>query len=252
MMKCDCGNEVNEDECWDPGVNIKLFEGKGMKVCKKCWLNSFSKKRINLIQEYIESLKIKYTPPTYEIIKIITDKKNLEIGNFYLLGSSKICFYGGTKQIGPHTHYLFEPLDLSNGYIIDNENKITKEYEQSLPKNLLPPKELMDYVASRPVYHMIGAIVDKTMELKEDNYQLIKLTSEWSNDFGSIQQTGISKPFVFKEKTLLEELELTEADLNNADIKKVVEDLENWGNKGTYAECFRITKELVGLYKERG
>lgn len=30
MIKCDCGNEVNENECWDPGVRIKLFEGKGL------------------------------------------------------------------------------------------------------------------------------------------------------------------------------------------------------------------------------
>ena len=25
MIKCDCGNEVKEDECWDPGIRIKLL-----------------------------------------------------------------------------------------------------------------------------------------------------------------------------------------------------------------------------------
>ena len=64
-------------------------------------------------------------------------------------------------------------------------------------------------------------------------------------------QTGTPKPFTFKEKTLLEELELTEGDLNNDDIKKVVTDLENWKNKETYTEALRITKELAKLYKER-
>ena len=82
-------------------------------------------------------------------------------------------------------------------------------------------------------------------------YQLIELTSEWSNDFGDVLKTGKPKPFVFKQKTLLEELELTEDDLNNEDIKKAVTELENWKNKETYTEALRITKELAKLYKER-
>jgi hypothetical protein len=50
---------------------------------------------------------------------------------------------------------------------------------------------------------------------------------------------------------MLEELELTEDDLNNEDIKKTVTDLENWKNEETYQKAMKISKELIKLYKER-
>lgn len=247
-MKCNCGNEVDENECWDPGARIKLFEGKGLKFCKKCWLNEFSTKRVVLIKEYIDSLNIKYTPPTYKIIKTITEIKEFEVGQHYLLGGKKtLVYYAGFYR----KDHWFVPLDLSEGYIIDGFNNFENDTQPKIPNEYLPPKELMDFVCSRPSFHLLPELIKMTMAMKDNSYQLIELTSGWSNNFGNVLQTGTPKPFTFKEKTLLEELELTEGDLNNTDIKKVVTDLENWENKETYSEALRITKELAKLYKER-
>lgn len=246
-MKCDCGNEVAENECWDPGKRIKLFEGKGLKFCKKCWLNEFSSKRVALIKEYIDSLNIKYTPPTYKIIKTITDANEFEVGQHYLLGEKKLAYYAGFYK----RDRWFVPLDLSEGYIVDGFNNFENDFQPEIPNEYLPPKELMDFVCSRPSLHLLPEIIKMSMTMNSKSYQLVELTSEWSNDFGDVLKTGKPKPFIFKRKTLLEELELTEDDLNNEDIKKTVTDLENWKNEETYQKAMKISKELIKLYKER-
>ena len=130
-------------------------------------------------------------------------------------------------------------------------NNFENDTQPKIPNEYLPPKELMNFVCSRPSLHLLPELIKMTMAMKDNSYQLVELTSDWSNNFGNVLQTGIPKHFTFKEKTLLEELELTEGDLNNADIKKVVTDLENWENKETYTEALRITKKLAKLYKER-
>ena len=248
MIKCDCGNEVEKDECWDPGVRIKLFEGKGLKFCKRCWLNEFSSKRVALIKEYIESLKIKYTPPTFNVIKTITSEKEFEVGQYYLIGEKTINYYAGFYR----KDHWFVPLDLSYGYIVDGFNNFENDCQPNIPKEYLPPKELMDFVCSRPSLHLLPELVRMTMSMKKKAYQLVELTSNWSNDFGDALQTGTPKPFTFKEKTLMEELEITEADLKNKSVAASVKDLENWKKEDTYKEAVNVTKQLIKLYLERG
>ena len=191
MIKCDCGNEVEENECWDPGVRIKLFEGKGLKFCKKCWLNEFSKKRVALIKEYIDSLNIKYTPPTYNIIKTITEIKDFEVGQHYLLGGKKtLVYYAGFYR----KDHWFVPLDLSQGYIIDGFNNFENNTQPEIPSEYLPPKELMDFVCSRPSLHLLPELVKMTMSMKKKAYQLVKLTPNWSKELRDTIQTGTPKP----------------------------------------------------------
>ena len=247
-MKCDCGNEVAENECWDPGARIKLFEGKGLKFCKKCWLNEFSSKRVALIKEYIDSLNIKFTAPTYNIIKTIAEINEFEVGQHYLLGGKTLVYYAGFYK----RDHWFVPLNLSEGYIIDGFNNFENDLQPEIPKEYLPPKELMDFVCSRPSLHLIPEIIKMTMTMNNKAYQLIELTSEWSNDFGDALQTGTPKPFTFKEKTLMEELEITEADLKNKSVAASVKDLENWNKEDTYREAINVTKQLIKLYLERG
>ena len=55
-----------------------------------------------------------------------------------------------------------------------------------------------------------------------------------------------------KEKTLMEELEITEADLKNKSVAASVKDLENWNKKDTYKEAINVTKQLIKFYLERG
>ena len=162
--------------------------------------------------------------------------------------------YIGSKTLGEITLNFAKKENLVSGFSGVNTystNYTLKMDDVSISRigstKKAGPKELMDFVCSRPSLHLLPEIVKMTMSMKKKAYQLVELTSNWSNDFGDALQTGIPKPFTFKEKTLMEELEITEADLKNKSVAASVKDLENWNKEDTYKEAINVTKQLIKL-----